>query len=122
MGAGGIELPIPITRSTVERAYGTCSRAQQHGSDYYVTRGRRAAKARDPKLLLVLQKGAEILQKMSEEQAGAHGFDVGGIRVQHTEFTMWKNAYLAVDSGDSEKQAEYSHFYGMGALLAGLCE
>lgn len=113
-------LHLPINRRTVEQAYNEVVRAQKLGIDRYTTIGRRAGRARDPRLLLALQKGAEILQQISEEQAGPHGFDVGGIRVQHTEFTMWKNAYLAVDTGDAAGQEEYSHFFAMGALLAGL--
>jgi hypothetical protein len=115
-----IELPYPITRKTVEDAYRMGKIAQRDGNARFVLVGRRAAKARDPKLLLALQKGAAVLQKMTEEQAGQHGFDVGGQRVQHTEFQIWKNAYAAVDAGRSEDERQYMHFYGMAALLAGL--
>jgi hypothetical protein len=89
--------------------------------------GRRAAKARDPKLLLALQKGSQILQQMSEEQHGPHGLDVGGIRVQANEFQLWRNAYLAVDEkriasehARGEPEQQYADFYGMAAILAGL--
>lgn len=115
-----IELAEFVTRKSVEHAYGTVKRAQREGIYRYTNAGRRAAKARDPKLLLALEKGAMILQQISEEQAGPHGFDVGGTRVQHTEFQLWRNAYAAVDAGRAEDEAQYMHFYGMAALLAGL--
>lgn len=120
MGHSQIELPYPINRKTVEDAYREIMRARAGHSDRYTLAGRRAAAKRDPKLLRALELGSEVLHKMSEEQAGPHGFDVGGIRVKPTEFTMWANAYKAADSGDSRNQGEYEHFYGMGALLAGL--
>lgn len=115
-----IELPYPVTRKTVEDAYRIVMQAQRSGVSRYEVQGRRAAKARDPRLLLALQKGAEILQRMSEEQAGPHGFDVGGTRVKHTEFTLWRTAYEVADRGGAAEAPEYAHFYGMGALLAGL--
>jgi hypothetical protein len=117
---GPIELPYDVNRKTVEDAYRLVRIAQRDGSNRYVLAGRRAAKARDPKLLLALQKGAQVLQKMTEEQAGPHGFDVGGMRVQHTEFQLCKNAYVAVDEGRSEQELQYVHLYGMAAILAGL--
>ena len=120
MGASSEVLEF-VNRRTVEAAYREAMRARELGIDRYTLAGRRAAKARDPKLLIVLEKGASILQAISEEQAGPHGFDVGGIYVQHTEFQMWRNAYLAVDKGQSEEQAEYANIYGMAALLAGFC-
>lgn len=118
--AAAIELPYPINRKTVEDAYRVVNRARRDGIGRYTLAGRRAARARDPKLLLALQKGAEVLQKMTEEQAGPHGFDVGGVRVQHTEFQMWRNAYTAADKGNAEEEGQYMHLYGMAALLAGL--
>jgi len=111
---------MPINERTVEQAYTEVLRAKRTGVDRYQRYGRRAAKARDPKLLVVLQKGSEVLQRMSEAQAGQHGFDVGGLRVQHTEFQLWRNAYVAVDAGRSEEEAQYADVYGMAALIAGL--
>lgn len=118
--AATIELPWHIDRDTVERAYREGKRAQALGSQRYTVVGRRAAKARDPKLLLALQKGAAVLQRMSEEQAGQHGFDIGGRHVEATEFQLWKNAYTAVDAGNASAEGQYMHIWGMGAILAGL--
>ncbi len=119
MGAAGIEIESFVNRRTVEQAYAEVMRARERGVDRYVVIGRRAANARDPKLLTVLERGAVILQQISEEQAGPHGFDVGGIRVQHTEFQMWRNAYLAVDK--RVREDHYEFIYAMAALLAGFC-
>lgn len=115
-----IELDHFVTRRSVEEAYRTATRARTAGLDSVAKQGLRAAKDRNPKLLKALQLGASILQRMSEEQAGMHGFDVGGIRVQHTEFALWKNAYSTCDAGNFEACKPYVWIYAMAGILAGV--
>lgn len=123
MMSAKIELPIPVTRQSVEWAYRRARIAQERRDNLLPAQARRAAKAQDPKLLLALDKGSEILRKMSEEQAGPHGFDVGGRRVPHTEFQMWKNAYTLVDGGKADDAREvqvYEWILLAAAILAGI--
>jgi hypothetical protein len=114
-----MELEHFVTRPRLEWAYATAQRAQ------HATRGESlarqawgAAKARDSRVLLALQKGSEILQRMSEEQMGQHGLDVAGYRVPATEFQLWKNAYTTMDKGTPE--ANYVWIYVAAGLLAGV--
>lgn len=120
------ELENFVTRKTLEWAYKSGARAQTAGMESYPRQALRAAKARDPKMLAALEGGAKLLQTMSEEQAGPHGFDVGGIRVQHTEFQLWKNAYEVADNGGAKGSdfatagRPYQWIYVMAGILAGI--
>lgn len=114
-----IELPEWINRSTVENAYRLCRIAQATRQQRFADAGMRAARVRDPRLLKALEGGAEILRRMSEEQMGVHGLDVGGIRVQATEYQMWLNAYRMVDEGNMAGAAPYEWWIGAAAFLAG---
>jgi hypothetical protein len=118
MGAAGVELPYAVNRISVERAYRSVRIAQQQKRDGVGAMGLRAAKARNPKLLLALQRGSEVLRGMAEEQTGGSGFDVGGIRVQPTEYTLWKNAYETADKG--EPAVPYQWIYAAAGILAGV--
>ncbi len=116
-----MELEQFITRETVEWAYREARKAQAMRRMSVEAQAMRAAKARDSKLLMALQKGAEHLQRMSEEQAGQSGFDVGGHRVAHTELQLWRNAYVSVDrAGPDDPEAQYSWIYVAAGILAGV--
>lgn len=115
----GVELDGFVTRGRVEWAYGTAQRCQHEPRGESLARQAwRAAEARDPKLLLALDKGATILQRISEEQFGAHGMDVNGYRVDATEYQLWRNAYTTLDKGTPEQN--YIWIYVAGGLLAGI--
>lgn len=118
VGTGRVEVESFITRETVEWAYRECKRAQVQRRESLAAQGWRAAKARDPKLLKALEGGAAILQKMSEEQIGTHGMDIGGIWVESTEYQLWREAYKAADEGQPLRNFEWIYF--AAALLAGL--
>jgi len=114
-----VELEHFVTRNRVEWAYAQAQRCQhEYRGESLARQAWRAAEARDSRLLLALQKGSEILQRMSEEQMGVHGLDVAGYRVPATEFQLWKNAYTTLDKGDPEKP--YIWIYVAGSLLAGI--
>lgn len=113
-----IEVEHFVTRKSVEDAYRECRRAQENRRDLMAAHAMRAARAKDPKMLKALEGGATILQKMSEEQMGQSGMDVGGLRVQSTEFQLWRNAYTTMDSGTP--QGQYQWIYVAAGFLAGL--
>lgn len=86
--------------------------------DYRIAHaGMRAAHARDPKLLLVLEKGSEVLLRMSESQLGKT-FTHAGRRMDATEHQMWRNAYTACDAGHADPT--YDWIYATAACMAGL--
>ena len=120
-----IELSEFITAKTVEKAYARAVREHEARSDRLATVGLRAARARDPKLLLVLDKAANVLDAMSESQMGRtrRSTEVEGLKVEHTEVQLWKNAYKVCDKGlDTPDLYPYCHVFGAAALLAGFAD
>ena len=115
-----VEIPEWINRRTVEEAYRSANRAMVSRRESMASTWMRAALARDARLLKALEGGAKILQKMSEEQFGVSGLDVGGIRVQATEFQLWEKAYRAVDEGwDRKSMAIFQWIFAAAAVLCG---
>ena len=98
-----IEVSEFVTRQTVERAYRRAKQEQEKGNHGYAKRGMNCARARDPKLLMVLEKAAEILVAVSNEQYGEYRQrrDIPySHKVEPTEVQMWKEAYKTCDNGD----------------------
>lgn len=119
MGAAGIEIDGWINRETVERAYARAREAQQRRQQHLADTGMRAARARDPKLLRCLEKGAEILTAMQEEQVGRTRRTSSRYAdtVELTEVALWRKAYEFADRGEPLGQLEW--IYGAAAVLAG---
>lgn len=111
-----------VTRRSVEEAYRRAKRAQMSRRQSMADIGLRAALHRDPKMLRTLEEASEILRQMSEEQLGVHGMEVGGsLRVEATEYQMWRNAYSAADEGlGIEALRPYEWIYAGAAWLCGL--
>jgi len=83
--------------------------------------GWRAATARDPKLMLVLEHGANILAAIQEEQHGRTQraeSTVYSHKVDLTEFALWREAYTCADRGQPERNLIW--YYAAAAELAGL--
>ncbi|MSQ55773.1 MAG: hypothetical protein EXR31_10445 [Betaproteobacteria bacterium] len=120
-----LELPDFVTERSVERAY---VRAKQMQDDYMASRGRRyadawasrgvrAAKARDGKLLRFLEFSVEVLARLNDtqqsrlEQAGLH-------RQDYTEFSLWKAAMSKADELGRDESCDPGVFrwiYGAAA-------
>jgi hypothetical protein len=117
-----------VNYQTVESAYRFCKAVQEQRRDGLVRRAWNAARNRDSLLLSVMQKGAEVLQRASENQVGAQGHDVGGLRVHATEFNLWREAYAACADGKlatAESARDFQplqYMYVAGAFLAGYME
>jgi hypothetical protein len=80
----------------------------------------RAAKARDSRLLLVLDKGLEIMHKQMEDQLGRtqRSTNEYSLRVPPAEYNYWKAAYEAIDKGDPLVQL--TPIYVAAGQLAGV--
>lgn len=110
----------PMNAYTVEQAYSRGLVAQRKGDYAYAQKGMRAAHARDPRLLVALERGTEVLHSLAESQFG-RSIRAGNLThrpVWPTELTMWREAYVAADKG--EPLPHLSWIYGMAADLAGL--
>jgi hypothetical protein len=114
------EFADSITPERVEYAHGLAQRRCEEGKQGFADIGWRAARARDAKLLKALEKGAEIIGKMSEAQMGQtrRGATVDfALTKEHTESQMWREAYRTCDAGDPTIQLSY--IYGAAAYLCG---
>lgn len=114
-----IEIPW-VTEGSVEHAYGRCMQAQRAKDDNFANTGMRAARRRDPKLLLALEKGSEIIDRIAERQQGRTRRDASvslGERTEFTEAQLWKKAYEFADKGEPLQQLCW--IYGAAAVLAG---
>lgn len=119
MGAAGIEVADWINPTSVEHAYGRAVEAQRRRQQHVADAGMRAARARDSKLLLCLERGAEVLSKMQEEQVGRtqRTSTRYSDTVELTEVALWRKAYEFADKGEPMRQFEW--IYGAAAVLAG---
>jgi hypothetical protein len=120
-----IEIPEWINPTTVEHAHRQAILVTKKGHEqrrkHLAEGGMRAARARDPKLMLVLEHATGVLNQMAEDQYGRTRRDPGTYRSQRvelTEFTMWREAYAAADRG--EPVPHFALIYGAAAELAGL--
>jgi len=119
MGAAGIEVGEWINATSVEWAYRRASEAQRLRQQSIANAGMRAARVRDPKLLLALEKATEVLVRMEEQQVGRTRRTSSNYAdtVELTEVALWRKAYEFADKGEPLAQLEW--IYGAAALLAG---
>ena len=104
-----VELPDWINEASVERAYGRAKEAQHQHDETLAQVGMRAAMARDPRMLMALDKGAEILAAIVERQWGRHQRDPStsyGEKAELTELGLWRNAYEQTDKKVNENTEE----------------
>ena len=121
--SGYIEIEEFVTPKSVEWAHGRAQIAMTEHRQGFADAGWRAALARDPKLLKVLERGAEIVDKLSEEQMGrTRRADAGRTRMssEHTEAALWREAYRLCDEGNPIRNFEW--IYGAAALLCGFID
>lgn len=116
-----IEIQDDVTAGRVEAAYRRAKLAQQRHEDNFARTGLRAARARDPKLLLVLEKAANVLDRMAEDQLGRtrRTTDIYAFTVEPTEVQMWKKAYEVVDKGIHADMHAFAWVLGGAAVLCG---
>ena len=108
-----IELPEFTNTRVIERTYRRMIELQDRGREPWWNGGRaarswrdkgiRMALARDPRLLLFLERGAEYLRARNDEQL-SRVEHAGYARVsEFSEFAVWRTAYeKAVDPNRSE--------------------
>jgi hypothetical protein len=118
--ANHVEIEEFITPARVEYAYAKACKAQAEGRQSFADTGWRAARARDPKLLKALEQGAEILDRMTEQQYGRTMRDPGaehGHTKGTTEANLWREAYRMCDEGTALEN--FCWVYGAAAWLCG---
>ncbi len=118
-----------VNRHTVERVYANCRKMQEQSNkgrigqrkaaERYAQRGMRAAKAKDIKLMMVLEQATEVLTNLSNEQFGQYRYrnDIpANHRVEPTTVQMWREAYKMADQDTPLENFRW--IYGAAAELA----
>ena len=115
-----IEVPEWLNEQTIERAYGRAMQALERHDEGFAEVGLRAARARDPRLMKVLEHGANILAKVVDRQWGRYQRNTEhfGHKAELTELGLWRQAYEWADKG--EPLYEFKWIYGCAAEVAGL--
>lgn len=120
-----IELENFVTPKSVEAAYRWANEQATHSEaagHILALKGMRAARARDPKMLLALEKGAEIMHQIAEAQVGRTHRDSEGRTAAEktwpTEAALWREAYVTCDKGTPVESLAW--IYAAAARLAGL--
>ena len=110
----------PITRRAVEQIYRRAMTGSKSGAASIVNKGVRAARHRDPYLMLGLEKCAEIMDQMAEEQRGQtrRSSSTASGRVESTETAIFKKAYESADKGDA--LLHYGWIYGAVGEYVGI--
>jgi len=119
--ASPIELEDTLTFARWEHAWRCMERDRAQNRMVAAQAGMRAAKARDGKLLKILDQAANIMDKAAESQQGRtrRSSVVEGERVEYTEVQLVKRAYEFADKGEPLPQLVW--IYAAGAYAAGFC-
>lgn len=116
-----VVLERDVTYSRLEDAWRRAKEARASDSLAYAELGMRAAKARDPRLMKALERGAEVMDAARENQVGQYQRMTStsfADKAVPTEVQMWRRAYEFADRGEPLIQLQW--VYGMAADLAGL--
>ena len=120
MGNGYVEIEEFVTPGRVEWAYGRAMEAQDRRNQRFADVGWKAATARDERLLKVLERSANIVANIDEEQRGRtrRAMDTPFAESVETTVTqMFRGAYETVDKGTPTRALEW--IYGAAALMCG---
>ena len=108
-----------ISRHSLEFAYRRALQEQEKKNWTWAMTGMRAARAQDPKLLTILERAANLIHQIDEEQnrENRRTTEVFGEQRLTTETQMWVEAYKTMDKGDPCENLLW--IYGAAACLAG---
>lgn len=112
-----IEIDVPEDK--IEYAYGLAQKMQHDRVQAFADVGFRAALARDEKMLKVLEKAAEYVTRLGEEQRGRTRRTATnyGDTAEFTEVALWREAYRLMDEGRPIEHLSW--IYGAAAWLCG---
>ena len=110
-----------INAKTVEKAYAKCQERQDAKDWHWPIAAMRAAKARDPKMMKVLELCAEVMQELQENQSREtrRSSDFHPDTVEFTEYQLFREAYRMADEGKHETMEHFLWIYGACGYLCG---
>jgi len=117
--AAYIELADWVTIEAVENAHRQSMREMKNPYSRFGEIGWRAAQARDPKLLKVLELAASQITQLEEDQRREERrtTKIWSHQRSTTETQLWVEAYKTVDKGTPVENLKW--IYGAAAKLAG---
>lgn len=122
--AAFIELPEFMTGSIIERTYKRAMALQNLTErDHYARRmleqGLRRARARDSRMLLFLEHGANYLQHRNDEQKSRfaqQGYE--NKNLEFSEFSQWRSALELLDAPRDHADVNFGVFRWVYAAIA----
>jgi hypothetical protein len=118
--AAFVELEEFVTLQRVSEAHRRAILSQERRNQNFADTGFRAARARDARLLKVLELATNAIDKEQELQFGQtmrSRTATPGEQVGTTEAQLWREAYRLCDNG--EPLRNYEWIYGAAAWLCG---
>lgn len=119
-----IEVPF-VSPRTAEALLARAKQAQAEGRTAFASRGLRAARARDGKLLLTVEKALTLCDKTNEAQNGQTQRSSGtgaAYRIPPVQLQFIRSAYEALDrhkpDGSFDNLVPFAWYYGAAAELA----
>jgi hypothetical protein len=105
----------------VEWAYGMAIKKQEENDWNWVLPGFRAAKDRAPKMMMALERCAEVMHQMQEAQALStrRSAETFAEQQEFTEYQMFREAFKMADEGHHQTMKHFVWIYGAVGLLCG---
>jgi hypothetical protein len=109
-----------MTIADVEWAHRRCLEEQEKKNWGWGEVGLRAARDRNNKMMRIMEKAAELIDREEEHQRGEtrRSAQKYSEQIKTTETQMWVEAYKCMDKGEPLENLMW--IYGAGACLAGL--
>ena len=108
----------------IEWAYSVALKKQEEQKWDWGVAAMRAAKAKDPKMMIALERCAEAMHRMSEHQNGdtrrSADQDNLGASTEFTETQMFREAFRMADEEKHDTMEPFLWIYGAVGLLCGL--
>ena len=108
--------------SRIEKAYGRAVKKQEEQDWRWPLAGIRAAKARHPKMMMALERCAEVMHQEMENQSLStrRSAETFGEQQEFTEFQMFREAFKMADEGHQDTMEHFLWIYGAVGLLIGI--
>ncbi len=118
-----MELPLgrTVTAESVEHLHRRATTIRERWDRSRIEQGIRAARARAPKLMFVLEQATEVLDAMADAQTGQTRRSTStsfADRVLPAEVQIWREAYRVADEGHAMDQ--FGAVYAAAGEFAGL--
>jgi len=112
--------PFDIRR--VEWAYGLALKKQEEKAWNWAIPSMRAARAKDKKMMIALERCATVMDKWADEQKSdlaRRAEEMGHERLEHTESQMFREAYRMAVEDKHDTMEPFLWIYGAVGLLCG---